>query len=217
MTDTIRRTTILLVFRKDPFLAELYISGGRSLCTFRMRRQPSHDQPLRVVETYRAPVSVFSRDECSGLNGVSQWPDELHPSDLAQQFYSGPVDLFVFCLEPNRKVSAGELGVTALQKSIPLAHKVHFFLVQWLFELLHRFEEDDDLIGTPSGDIRGTRLKIRFLFRVQSFPFRGQSIAGIRQRGIKVWFGRESRRIEPTVPVKVLQECVGFAVLGEKG
>ena len=180
MIDIIRRTTILPVFRKDLFLAELYKSGGRSLCTFRMRRQPFRDQPLRAVETYRAPVSVFSRDECSGSNGISQWPDELHPSDLAQQFYSGPVDLFVLCLEPDRKVPTGELGVTTLQKSILLAHNVHFFLAQWLSELLHRFEEDDDLIRTPSRDIRGTRLKIRFVFGVQSFPFRGQSIAGIR-------------------------------------
>lgn len=145
-----------------------------------MRQPPFHDQPLRAVETYRAPVSTLSRDGCSGSHGISQWPDKLHPSDLAQQFYSGSVDLFVLCLEPNRKVPTGELGVAALQKPILLAHEVHFFLAQWLYELLHRFEEDDDLIGTPSGNIRGTRLKIRSGFGAQPFPFRGQSVAGIR-------------------------------------
>ena len=138
-----------------------------------MRQPPLHDQPLRAVETYRAAVSMLSRGGCSGSHGISQWPDKLHPSDLAQQLYSGSVDLLVLCLEPNRKVPTGELGVTALQKPILLAHKVHFFLTQWLSELLHRFEEDDDLVRTPSGNIRGIRLKIRFGFGVQPFPFRG--------------------------------------------
>ena len=114
------------------------------------------------------------------LNGISQWPDKLHPSDLAQQLHRRFVDLLVLCPEPNRKVPTGEFGVAAVQKAILFAHKMHSLLTQWLTELLHRFEEDNDLVRTPSGDVRGARLKIRFGFGVQSFPFRGQSIAGVR-------------------------------------
>ena len=164
---------MLSVFRKDPSLAELCKLDGRSPCTFRMRQPPFDDQPLPAVETYRAPVSMPFQDGCSRFHDISQWPDKLHPSDLAQQLYSRSVDLFVLCPEPNREVPAGELGVAASQEAILLAHDVHFFLTQWLFELLHRFEEDNDLIRTPFGNIRGTGLKIRSGFGVQSFPFRG--------------------------------------------
>ena len=138
-----------------------------------MRQSPFHDQPLQAVEIYRTPVSMPFRDACRMSQGISQRPDKLHPSDLAQQLYSGSVDLFVLGLEPNGKIPTSELGVAALQQAISLAHKVHFFLAQLLFKLLHRFEEDNDLIRTPSGNIRGTRLKTCSGFGVQSFPFRG--------------------------------------------
>ena len=92
-----------------------------------------------------------------------------------------------------------------------------FLLPQRFLELLHRLQEDDDLIRAPSRNIRGARLEVRARVVIEVLPPRGQSVAGICQRGVEVRFRREAGSVEPFVPIQVFEEGVGFAVVGEEG
>ena len=48
-----------------------------------------------------------------------------------------------------------------------------FFFSQGFLEFLDYFEEDDDLIGSPAGDIGGVGLEVCASALIEVVPFRG--------------------------------------------
>ena len=141
----------------------------------------------------------------------SQRPHKFHPANIAQQFRRGLVDGVIPRLQSHLIVPSDDLDVLACGEPVRRPHRLRRSLVQRLRERLHRVQEHDYLVCGPRFDVFPSGLDVAAL------PFRGEGVACVDERGVKVRFRRQAGGVEPRVPVDVGERLGCGRVGGEEG
>ena len=152
-----------------------------------------------------------------GQKSNSQRPHKLHPPHPTQQLRRRPIHARVLRPQADAEEPADDLDVAAFGKPVRRAHELDVLFLERDGEFLHFFEEHDDLVGGPAGDVARLGREARFAGSGgESFPLVGERVADVYQGGVEGGLGREARLVEPLVPVQFCEGLGGGGVGGEE-
>lgn len=143
------------------------------------------------------------------LQVTEQRSHKLHATNPAQQLGSRLDHTLITSLHTNLQIQIGHLDVRALSQPVHLAHQLRQLGSERLLPQQDLFQEDQDLVCGQTLEIAGVGLEGGV---GQSLPFLGEVVDNVDHGGVEDWLGGQTRRVEPFVPVQLVQELGGLGV-----
>ena len=138
-----------------------------------------------------------------------QRSNKLHSTNAAKKFGSRLNNTLITGLHTNLEIQVGNLDILALGESIHFTHELGQLGAQGLLPAQNLLEENENLVGCQTLQIRCLRLKGRFR---QALPLLGESVDNIYQGGIELRLRRQTRGVEPSIPVQLVEKFRCFRV-----
>lgn len=186
-------------------------SKARIACKHLLHHAPAD----RVVEVLVFLESLASQRRVDLQQLLVQRTDELHSANASSQISSILVELLGLGPEGNHVEPAHKLDVLRGCVCVFLAHRLDQSWGEGRRLALHGLEEHVALLRGEFRDVGSARLKVRFAF-IESLPFVGELEASVSQAGIEVGLLRETRLVEDSIPVDVVQLLARIGVRSEE-